>query len=331
MIKAFLGVFLLLVLLSLTYFSDSLMFFWIAVFLTSLFLLLKSSDYFTDAAEKIGISLGIPAFIVGVTIVSVGTSLPELASSFVSVFKGASEFVVGNVVGSNVANILLVVGIAAIFARKLKVSWDLINVDLPLLMASAIVLVFICLDGQITMIEAILALLGYGIYLAYTTSFHKKDKDNKREKFKFTYILILILSSVGIYFGAEYTIQSVIRLSEMFSFGDTSVLALSAVALGTSLPELMVSVQAARKGNHEMALGNVLGSNIFNSFVVTGLPALFGTLVVPGNIITIGLGFMGAATLFYIVSVMDKEITMYEGAMFFLIYVLFIGKLFGLI
>ncbi|GAH33655.1 unnamed protein product, partial [marine sediment metagenome] len=120
---------------------------WIIVFVVSLFVLIKASDYFTHSAEKIGLFFGIPLFIVGATIVAVGTSLPELISSIFAVLRNSSEIVVGNVVGSNVANIFLVLGIAAIVGRRMKLTYELIHVDLPLLIGSAFLLAVTIWDG----------------------------------------------------------------------------------------------------------------------------------------------------------------------------------------
>lgn len=321
------------ILFSIVYVSNSIGLFWITVFLISIGTLIKSSDYFTEAAEKLGLVIGIPQFIVGVTIVSIGTSLPELMTSLIAVFRGVTEFVAGNAIGSNIANILLVIGAAAIFAKKtMKVEWSLIDVDLPLLLICTFVLYFCVADGMFTFGEAVLCLLGYLIYTMYVIS-TRTDDDKSTEKFKWSIIVTLILSSVGIFFGAQYTIDSIIAIINLPFFIklgiDTSMIALSAVALGTSLPELTVSISAAKKGNYEMALGNVIGSNIFNSFVVMGIPALISPLVISSTILTLAVPFMIAATFVLIVSILDKSISKYEGAMFVLLYVLFIIKLMG--
>lgn len=306
----------------------------IIVFIIALVLLIKSSDIFTTYAEKLGLVIGIPPFIVGVTIVSIGTSLPELVSSLVSVFRGASEFVAGNVVGSNITNILLVVGVTAIIARKLKVEWDLIKVDLPLLLGSCFLITFMMWDGVFTFWEAILCLGGYLTYMLYFIAQHKKSSVKmKKEKFSWKIIIFLVLSGTGIYFGAEYMIKAIIEGTQLpffMSLGiNTSIIALTAVALGTSLPELMVSIQAARKKNFEVALGNVLGSNIFNSFVVMGISGLFGTLDTSA-VVVLAVPFMVAATFLYIISTQDKEVSRFEGMIFVLFYILFIGTLFKL-
>ena len=154
---------------------------WIIVFIASLVALIKASDYFTDAAEKIGLFLKMPAFIVGVTIVAIGTSLPELVSSIFAVLRNSSEIVVGNVIGSNIANIFLVLGVAAILGKKLKVEYRLSNVDLPMLFGATVLFSISIWDGLFTIGEAILSLCLLGVYITYTVSTKKPDKEIKKE------------------------------------------------------------------------------------------------------------------------------------------------------
>ncbi len=306
----------------------------IVVFIAALALLIKSADIFTGNAEKLGRMLGIPQFIVGVTIVSIGTSLPELATSLIAVFQGSNEFVVSNVLGSNIANILLVVGLVSLITKKIKVEWNLIRTDLPMLLGSAILLSFIASDGIINFVEAILLFVGCITYVIYTIQSHKKiSKTVQKDKFQPIVLLWLLISCIFIYFGAKFTIDSIIAATQLplfISLGiDTSIIALSAVAIGTSLPELTVSFAAARRNNFEVALGNVIGSNIFNSYLVTSIPAFIATLTVSPATINLGIPVMLGATILFIISAMDKEVSRFEGAIFLLFYAYFIGKLFG--
>jgi cation:H+ antiporter len=306
----------------------------ILVFIFSLAVLIKASSQFTKSAEKIGIYLGIPSFIVGVTIVSVGTSLPELVSSIVSVLSGSSEIVVGNVVGSNITNIFLVLGVVGIAGGKLRIEYELIHVDLPLFVGSAFLLSLMLWDQVFSPAEAALSLMGFALYIHYTVNVERGRKYSEASVKKIkkglepTTIAILILSAVFIYLGAKYTVESIITLSEEFNLGK-EIIAASAVALGTSLPELMVSVTAAREGRPELAIGNVLGSNIFNSFAVMGISAFFGTLIIPENIVTFALPLMFLATLLYVFITQDKQITKWEGGLLVIFYIYFIGKIIG--
>ena len=312
---------------------------WIGVLIVSLAILAKSSDYFTDSAEVIGNFFKLPAFIIGVTIVAIGTSLPELVSSLFAVFNGASEIVVGNVIGSNITNIFLVLGITAILSKKITILHELVRVDLPLLVGSAFLFAFTIWDGLCSLPEALLFIFGVIFYLVYTMSTQEEHKDIsvekkirkdlQKEKLSSKTWGIFIISSIFIFIGAKYTINSVIQLSELLNLG-TEIIAISAVALGTSLPELMVSITAARKGKAEIAVGNILGSNIFNTFAVMGIPALFGVLIIPQSILSFGLPLMLAATLLYFFITQDNEITKWEGWMLIMFYAFFVIKLFNL-
>ena len=241
---------------------------WLIIFILSLFVLIKASDFFTDAAEKIGISLGISPFLIGVTIVSVGTSLPELISSITAVYQNSSEIVFDNVMGSNIANIFLIIGTASLISSPLNILYELIHVDLPLFVGSAFLLGLTVLDSNFSINEAIICILGYVVYVFYTISSGKEEQqsetiDTSQKSFPVKQIVIVIVSALFVFFGATYTIKSVTKISEILEVGK-ELIALSAVALGTSLPELIVTISAARKGNPEIAVGNVLGSNIFN-------------------------------------------------------------------
>lgn len=310
---------------------------WVLIFIISLFILTKASDYFTDSAEKIGLYLGFPAFIAGVTLVAIGTSLPELVSSIFAVLRDSSEIVIGGVIGSNITNIFLILGIAAVVSKKIKLTYELIHVDLPLLVGSAFLLAVTILDGIFTLFEGLLCLGGLIIYLLYTIRTEEKYEDVeikkemreelKKRRLEGKTLVIFALSIFFIYLGAKYTIESVIRLSEILDIGK-EIIAVSAVALGTSLPELAVSASAARKGKLEIAVGNVLGSNIFNALAVMGIPAFIGTLFIPKSMLEFGLPIMLIATLLYFFITQDKEITEWEGWLLLIFYIFFIGSLF---
>lgn len=312
---------------------------WTIIFLASLFVLIKSSDYFLDSVEAIGLSLGIPSFILGATFVAFGTSLPELTSSILAVLKDSSEIVAGNVIGSNITNIFLVLGVAAVVGKKLIVGYELIHIDLPLLMGSVFLLAVTIWDGIFILPEALFCIAAFSLYFFYVFNGEKrlecletkKDKDVKIRKRNLNWkiLLVFILSTFFIYLGAEYIIEAIIRLSAMLNIGK-EIIAMSAVALGTSLPEFCVTITAARKGKAEIAVGNILGSNIFNSLGVTGISALFGSLVIPEGILSYGLPILLIGTLLYFFTTQDSEITKWEGWMFIIFYVFFIGKLFNL-
>ena len=307
---------------------------WLGVFIVSLGVLVKSSDYFTEAAEKIGLLLGLPSFIIGVTIVAVGTSLPELVSSIIAVQQNSSEIVLGNVVGSNIANIFLIIGLASVISNKMDIYYELIHVDLPLFVGSAFLLALTVYDGKFTIGEALICMACYVVYLLYTISSsdgstEEESPDNNEQKPSLTnQIIIVAVSAVFLFFGADYTIESITKISEILNIGK-ELIAVTAVAVGTSLPELIVSVSAAKKGNPEIAVGNVLGSNIFNALMVMGIPALIGPLTLPTNLLQLSVPVMLVATLLFFFVTQDKQVTKWEGWLFFLLYAWFTGNLFG--
>jgi len=328
---------------------------WGFIFIVSLALLIKGADWLVESSEKIGMALKVSPFIIGVTIVALGTSLPELASSLAAVFKDASEIVAANVVGSNIANILLIVGFSALATKSfLVVRRSLIDIDLPLLAAVTVLFGFILWDGKITRQEGLLLLLAFLVYLLYTF-FQRGAKPEKPlpeelpageiaetlpsridrrkiktpiEKLNFQVFFFLILGAALLAVGANYLIDSVLKLAEILEIG-VSVIAILAVAVGTSLPELVVSVRAAAQKKYEIALGNIFGSNVFNALVVIGIPSLIKPLLVDSITFQIGFPFMVVATILLVISGITRRISIWEGAMFLLIYLLFVAKLFG--
>ena len=281
-------------------------------------LLVKSADYFTESAEKIGLFFGISPFVVGITIVAFGTSLPELISSTVAVFQGAAEIVVGNVVGSNIANIFLVLGLAGLVRHKMPLKREHLKVDLALLAGSAVILALFIWDRNFTIIEAIVSLVFMLIYILLSLKEKQSTKHVRHPLGKWT-LPVLVISGVGIYFGAKLTVESVVVISEALGIG-ADIISSSVVAFGTSLPEIAVSFVAAKKGSAEVAFGNVLGSNVFNSLFVMGIPRLFGEYVITSKMITFTLPVMMLATFLVILFTYDKKLLRKEAIIFCLLY-----------
>jgi cation:H+ antiporter len=307
------------------------------VFVGAMTVLVFTADVFTNAAERIGLYLGVPSFVVGVTIVAIGTSLPELVSSLVAVSAGASEIVVANVVGSNITNIFLVLGIAAIIGGYLRVGYEIIHVDLPFLVGSAFLMALVIWDGEVTTVEAVALIAAAAIYVLYTVAeTHRMHRDGESQPVPASGVeqlrtwLLLALGALGIYFGARYTIDAVLEISELLDVG-ADIIAMGAVALGTSLPELAVSVVAASRGRLETAMGNVLGSSIFNACAVVGITGLSGSLVIPESVLSFGLPVMLLATLLFFFMAQDKEVSRWEGWLLLVFYGLYVVKLFELV
>lgn len=314
-----------------------------ALFAGSLIVLLKASDVFTKQAETVGVAMGVPPFIVGVTIVAIGTSLPELSSSIFAVLEGSSEIVVGNVVGSNIANIFFILGAVGLIGRDITVHRELMKVDLPILVASAVMLALAIGTNGFSLLEAVLFLGALLVYTLFTVSEKEETGEIIEESVleeveagvqrepPVLRVYGLLLGSLVLVFASAYGIvAAIIDIAAALGIG-TEVVALTAVAVGTSLPELAVSAAAAWKGTPELAVGNILGSNIFNTFAVMGVPALIGPLAIPDIIRTYGLPVMVLATLLYFFITQDKTITQWESGMLIILYVLFLTNMLAVI
>lgn len=310
---------------------------WVLIFTVSLVVLVKSSDYFTKYSERIALALGISPFIIGVTLIAFGTSLPELATGIVANARGENTIAVANALGSNAANIFLVLGFIAVAVNILKAERNLINIDLPLLFLSTVILIIILMDKVVTTGEGFILIAAYGVYLLYAVHSRKEAKDAIpaiaekplfRPKISLSTILIIIMSIVLIYISAEFTIRAVIEIAGIIGIA-TSAIAMTAIALGTSLPELTISLRAAMKGKHDIAIGNIVGSNIFNTLIIVGIPALLSPLAVDLMTWEIGVPFLIFATLTFIFSGITRRIYRWEGGMYLLIYILFLLKAFN--
>ncbi|MCB0676934.1 MAG: calcium/sodium antiporter [Saprospiraceae bacterium] len=300
----------------------------LGLFVLSLGVLLKASDWFVNSAEQIGLSLGLSPLVVGVTIIAFGTSLPELASSIASVYAGESEIVVGNVVGSNITNILLILGLTAIVGKEVRLELRILGMDIPLLAGSAILLWFALRDLQFSKAEAILFATGLALFLLNTFQSEEKAKafEAERPATSWRTYAMLVVGGALVYIGATYTIAAIQRISELARI-ESEVIALTLVALGTSLPELVVSLTAARKGKTAIAVGNVIGSNVFNTYAVMAIPGLLGDLVIPGAVIEFSLPLMVGVTFLLVLVSINHRISRWEGSLLLLFYLFFLLEL----
>jgi cation:H+ antiporter len=294
--------------------------------------LVYAAKLFTNAAEIIGIRFGLKPFVVGVIIVSVGTSLPELIASIVSVQAGQSEIVSGNVIGSSVSNILFVLGLTVMVSRKrIDLGSQYIYVDLNFLAGAAFIAVVSMYDGVVTWNEAAIGLLAYVVYIFYLLQVDDTDADlpsvpeTPNEKALWQSFAWLVISAFLIYFSARYTVSTLSLIAVSLGVSST-VISMTLLSFGTTLPESVVSISAARAGKAELAVGNVLGSCIFNSLGILGLASLFGHLEIPKEVVSFSLPAFAAIVLLFYLLAQDKKISRYEGALLVLLYILFIGK-----
>jgi len=297
---------------------------YLVLFIVSLAVLVIASDWFIGAAEKIGLGFGVSPFVIGVTIIAFGTSLPELATSIAGIYNGESEVVIGNVIGSNITNILLVLGLTAVVGKGIDLEFNVMQNDMPMLFASAFILYFMIQDLTVTNTEAILLLLMLMIFLINSV---KSGVDENLEKVKVSLKTwgMLLLGGVLVYIGAKYTLINMKEIATGMGVS-TYVLSVTGVALGTSLPEVVVSIAAARRGQHAIAVGNVLGSNIFNTYAVIGIPTLLKSIEIPAETLGFGAPMMVAITILFGMVCISKKITRWEGMTLLVFYVFFIAQ-----
>lgn len=308
---------------------------WILIFVVALALLVKASDYFVEYAEKVGLSIGMSPTVIGVLLLAFGTSLPELGTSIIAMLKQSPEIVLGNVVGSNIANILMVGGALFLVADKAKFNPRQFKVELWLVPSTAILLFLLSLNHFISTLESVVLLVAYLTYVGYSVRQSMKvgelveavEPEKQPEPAKWYYWVFLLLSGAGIYFGAEYTIESILQIAEHFTIGK-EIIALTAVALGTSLPELFVSIAAGRKGKFEMALGNILGSNIFNILAIISIPSFLGPMDVPSDMVNFSMPFMIGLSLLMVGIVVSRRSSRLIGAIFVITYIAYTAGLY---
>ncbi len=302
---------------------------WIVVFVLALGFLIKSSDFFIGAAEKIGLALGLSPVVIGTLILAFGTSIPELITSIIAVYSGASEVVLGNVVGSNIANISLVGGIMAVVAGGVVLHFRSYMGDLIFVSLAALLLFFFTLDREIVLWEGLVLLAIYIGYVAYAVLQKKPEAEEGKEKPSADWRIwaTLIGGGIGIYLGADFTVRSIMNISEILQIG-IDVISLTAVAFGTSLPELVVSLAAARSGRTEMALGNIIGSNVFNILMVVSIPSFLGNIVVPESVVVISIPVMLLVTVWLVLTFLFGKMGKVQGAILVTLYVLFNIELF---
>jgi cation:H+ antiporter len=301
---------------------------WGVLLAISLYVLIKGADIFLDGAKKVGRALGMSAFAIGILIVGFGTSLPELASSIAAVLQGASELVAANVVGSNITNILLIVGLMAVIAGRIAFNQDILKTELPLFVISQAILVAVIVDGTVDRVDAMFVLAIFGAYLWYIMVEAKQGDEGveARPKLSISLFLMMVFGLGAVLVGAHFTVEMAVNIATMLTV-PIGLVSITAVAIGTSLPELMVGIQSVRKRDMELAVGNIFGSNTFNALVVLGIPALIAPLVVDTVVLGLGVWFMLAASLMIFVIGLSRQVMRWEGLMMLIFFGYFLTKL----
>lgn len=293
-------------------------------------LLTKGADWFVDGASGIATKLKIPQIVIGLTIVAMGTSAPETAVSISSALKGSADITIGNVVGSNLINILIILGICSVIT-SLAVSKETVIVDIPVTIGATVLVFLLGLDGKITLIDGIIITTCFIAYLVYLFVATKKnlrsDSENELENSNesekknslIKAIIFAILGLAAIIIGSDFTIDSATFLARKMNISER-VIGLTVIALGTSLPELFTSVTAAIKKNADIAIGNIVGSCIFNLLLVVGISSIVTTVPFDAKFRIDALIALGATILLFVPCLINKKIGRITGILMLLSY-----------
>lgn len=237
-------------------------------------LLIKGADFLVDGASNIAKKFHIPEIVIGLTIVSIGTSMPELFVSITSALEGHPDMSIGNVVGSNIANLLLILGLTAI-VRPIPFKKATVKYEIPICLGATILLFVVANTGSvITRLESTFLLGTFVLFIIYTMALAKKEKGkSKKEKSTtslLTDIVFILLGIVGLKFGGDLTVDNAVEIASILGLSE-KIIGVTILAVGTSLPELVTSLSAARKESPDLAIGNIIGSNIFNFLLIVGV------------------------------------------------------------
>ncbi len=309
------------------------------LFVIGLVFLVKGADFLVGGSSALAKRLGIPTLVIGLTIVAFGTSTPELVVNLISAIKGQTEVAFGNIIGSNIANILLVLGIVAII-NPIKVKRSTVYKEIPFSLLAVVVLFvvsnYLLIDNisinSLTRVSGIVLLCFFIIFLYYSIGLaqrSRKQLDNKEMEIKkykpWTSIFFILLGLVGLYFGGQWVVNGAVFIAEKLGLSEFMISA-TVIAIGTSLPELVTGITAARKKESDLAVGNSVGSNIFNVFWILGITAVVAPVFIPG-FINLDMLFLGISTvLLFVFLFIGKrhEIERWQGILFVLIYVAYI-------
>lgn len=304
---------------------------WVVILAAALFVLVRGADVFVVGAKQVGASFGMSSFAIGVLIVGLGTSLPELASSLAAVMAGTTEIVVANAVGSNITNILLIVGVLAAIGGPVLINKNLLKTELPIFFIATIHFVASIYDGVVDRVEALLlfgTLIAYIWYLFSSGNEAKKEMEigEKPEKVTIKSVVYIVFGIAAVLAGAHYTVEMAVNIATGLSV-PIGLVSIGAIAIGTSLPELFVSLQALKSKETDLAIGNIFGSNAFNILLVVGIPGMIMPLQVDVVVMELGILILVAASLILFVNGLARQIQKWEGIAMILFFIFFLIKL----
>lgn len=308
----------------------------IVLLIVGFVLLIKGADIFVDGASSTAENFKVPKMLIGLTIVAFGTSAPEFAVSISALASGNTDMVLGNVIGSCILNILLILGIAAII-RPIKIEDNTVRKEIPLCLLISLLLAVLFLDvllaggdvNRVTRADAIVILLFFMVFLYYLFSIAKR-KQTKNEvtepKSALGKSAVLVLVGLaGIIIGSQLVVDSATSIAEVFGMSER-LIALTVIAFGTSLPELVTTIVASKKGEQDLVVGNIIGSNIFNVCVVLGVPvAIFGTITPVGFQMFDIIMLIVSAAMLFVFAATKKKISRTEGAIMLVTFAVYYG------
>ena len=281
----------------------------IALLIVGFVMLTKGADWFVDGSSALAFRLGIPQLVIGLTIVAMGTSAPEAAVSITSALKGNEGITVGNVVGSNIMNILLILGIASVIV-PLAVQKSTRMIEIPYMIAITVLFGVLGYTGEmVTRVEGGILWIAFLIYLGYLLWMAKNGKEDnepdEKQKSLPVQLLMILVGLVCIVLGSDFVVDGATEIAKVIGISER-IIGLTIVAFGTSLPELVTSIAAARRGNADIAIGNIVGSNVFNILFVAGTSALISPVVFESKFV-LDTAVATATAVLLLVCVCNKE------------------------
>lgn len=316
----------------------------IILFCISIFVVVKSAELFLNITEKIGVYYKIHSFILGVVLVGFGTSLPELTTSIASVAGGEYGLTLPNVIGSNIANILLIIGISTVLLGTIKYEKDLVDIDLPLLVSTTFLFGLLAVDGTVTRLDGALLLISFFGYIVYSLYYNENEEyhrgltklifalsnsrqqsnshthKNTADKPELKSYAFLIVAIIALAAASKNAVDNLVVITDGLNI-PVGVGSFFALAIGTSLPELVVSLKALQKGQGDVLVGNIIGSSMFNLLLIGGASSLLHEQVLPSDKGPWMLAGLVVATTTLMVSGITKRIHIWEGAAFVLLYI----------
>ncbi len=306
----------------------------ILVLLLGFVILIKGADVFIDSASSIAINFKLSKVVIGLTVVAFGTGVPELAISIQSLLSNSGDMVLGNVIGSNVINTLLILGVAA-FIYPLRIKSQTEKKEIPILLLLSTLLCVLFFDmhlssekaNLITRSDGLVILLFFLIFIYYLISvIRNKTVDEVEEKPKYKLgiaVILIVIGLIAIMFGSDLVVDMAIKLANRFNISERFI-SLTIVALGTSLPELVTTIVSSIKKEQDLLIGNIIGSNIFNICIVLGLPAIIFGGVVPNDIAVIDfVMLLVSSIMLFIFAITDHKITRREGMFLVLTFIVY--------